>query len=107
MRVLFTKEHEGHPQGDLTELPDDQAQAAIGAGAAVETARLRFKRDTTVRGRVYPANFTYDLVWDDAAKKAVADGVAEHDGPVPKEAQAPPAVKEEAAPPRRHAKGGE
>jgi hypothetical protein len=81
MRLLFTREWEGNPQGLLADLPDDRAGAAVAAGAAVEAASLRFKRDHAIRGRLFPANFEFDVVHDDEARKAVADGAAEYADP--------------------------
>lgn len=79
MRVQLTKEYDGQPAGLIADWPDEKAQAAIAAGAAVATVRVRFLRDHSHRGRTFPARFEFDLLPVDAAK-VVADGAAEKVG---------------------------
>ena len=77
MRIRLTKEYDGQPAGFQGDWPDDRAKAAVDAGAAVPTARVRLTRDYDLGGRKLPARFEFDLSPDEAAK-AVGDGAGEY-----------------------------
>ena len=77
MRIRLTKSYDGQPAGFQGDWPDDRAKAAVDAGAAVPTARVRLTRDYDLGGRKLPARFEFDLSPDEAAK-AVGDGAGEY-----------------------------
>jgi hypothetical protein len=97
MLVRFKKEYEGRGAGFVADLPDDQAQAAVSAGAAEPLQRVRLSKDFASGGQRFAANLEYDLtagqLADAKAAGAVPDDTEAKVETVPTESPRPRRVR--------------